>query len=290
MMNFLLVLGVQKGGTTWLHQQLDHHPQYESANIKEWKCIRKATRESMKECEKTYSLLNINKEEWMQKNDLEKRNFASKNLYNYLSIQKSASQWSPSCTRCVGDATPGNGIADEKTLTFFKENAERAGFILKPILLMRDPTLRHLSATIMNYSINVLKDIKCSGKTSFDPEIHSEPMNSHAIKNIKRWQIRGQYEKQIPIFDKVFGKSGVKYIFSENLRKDNSIDAVTEYLELDLFGTVNMPNHPNAKGANASIKHNFSSKTQSTIRSEFTETYNFISQRFGHDVPDAWLM
>ena len=289
-MNFLLVLGVQKGGTTWLHQQLEHHPQYESAYIKEWQCIIKATKESMKDGDKNYSLLNINKGEWMQKKDQQKRIFASKNLCNYLSIQKSASQWDPSCTQCVGDATPGNGIADEKTLTFFKESAESAGFTLKPILLMRDPTLRHLSATIMNYSIKVLKDIKCSGITSFDPEIHSKTLNSHAIKKVKRWQIRGQYEKQIPIFDNVFGKNEVKYIFSENLRKDHAIDVITEYLELNQFGTANMPNYPQAKGANATIKHQFSSKTQSMVRSEFSETYKFIIQRFGKEVPNAWLI
>ena len=47
-MNFLLVLGVQKGGTTWLHRQLDRHPQFETAYIKEWKCIQKATTASVK--------------------------------------------------------------------------------------------------------------------------------------------------------------------------------------------------------------------------------------------------
>ena len=79
-MNFLLVLGVQKGGTTWLHQQLDHHPQYESAYIKEWQCIIKATKESMKDGDKNYSLLNINKGEWMQKKRSTKADFCFKKL------------------------------------------------------------------------------------------------------------------------------------------------------------------------------------------------------------------
>jgi len=289
-MNFLLVLGVQKGGTTWLHQQLDCHPEYESAYIKEWKCIAKATQESMKQYDQNYNLIAIDREDWMKKKDQDKRGFASKNLCNYFSIQQSASRWNPSCTRCVGDATPGNGIADEKMLAFFKEGAERAGFTLKPILLMRDPTLRHLSATIMNYSIKILKDVKCSGRTNFDPEIHSAPLNAHAIKKVRRWQIRGQYEKQIPIFDKVFGKNEVKYIFSENLRKNNAIDTITEYLELNQFGTGNIPNYPMAKGANATIQHQFSATIQNKIRSEFAETYKFISERFGKEVPDTWLM
>jgi hypothetical protein len=51
-----------------------------------------------------------------------------------------------------------------------------------------------------------------------------------------------------------------------------------------------MPNYPQAKGANATIKHQFSSKTQSMVRSEFSETYKFIIQRFGKEVPNAWLI
>ena len=76
----------------------------------------------------------------------------------------------------------------------------------------------------------------------------------------------------------------------KNLRKENAIDVITEYLELNQFGTANMPSYPNAKGANATIKHQFSSKTQSMVRSEFSETYKFITQRFGKEVPNAWLI
>ena len=288
-MNFLLVLGVQKGGTTWLHQQLDHHPQYESAHIKEWKCIRKATEASIKEQNTINNFLYINKEEWVQRDDQEKRQFASNNLYQYLSIQLSASKWDPSRTRCIGDATPENGLANEEILAFFKQSAEKAGFSLKPILLMRDPTSRHLSASIMNYSIKVLKDIKSSGATSFDPTVHSEALDSHAIKKINRWKIRGQYEKQIPLFDKVFGRDGVKYIFSDSLRKDRAIDVVTDYLDLDQFGTEGIPDYPQAKGANATIKHKFKIETRNRVRTAFTKTYQFLSERFGDDVPDAWL-
>ena len=288
-MNFLLVLGVQKGGTTWLHQQLAHHPQYESAHIKEWKCIRKATKASIKEQSTDNTFLSINKEDWVQRNDQDKRRFASKNLFNYLSIQFSASKWDSSRTRCIGDATPENGLANEEILEFFKQSAERAGFSLKPVLLMRDPTSRHLSASIMNYSIKVLKDIKNSGTTSYDPTVHAEALDLHAIKKIERWKLRGQYEKQIPLFDKVFGRDCVKYIFSDDLRKNNAIDIVTDYLDLDQFGTAEIPDHPQAKGANARIKHKFKVETREKVRTAFTKTYQFISERFGDDVPDAWL-
>ena len=43
MKNFLLLLGTQKCGTTWLSNQLKLHLEFESCNIKEWRSIRKAT-------------------------------------------------------------------------------------------------------------------------------------------------------------------------------------------------------------------------------------------------------
>lgn len=288
-MNFLLVLGVQKGGTTWMHQQLDQHPQYESAYIKEWRCIDKATNATINGADVDKDIVFIKEEDWKRKKELQKRRFANRSLHNYFSIQLSASKWDPLNTRCVGDATPSNGIKSEETLTFFKQSAEKAGFLLKPILIMRDPTARHLSASVMNFSMQRLKDIKGSGITNFDPELHSEELELLAISRLEKWKFRGQYEKQIPLFEKIFGEDNIKYIFSENLRKDRAIDIVTDYLNLDRFQTPGLPEYPKGKGANATIKYEFKNETKNSIRTAFSETYSFISERFGDDMPDAWL-
>ena len=39
MKNFLLLLGTQKCGTTWLSNQLKLHLEFESCNIKEWRSM-----------------------------------------------------------------------------------------------------------------------------------------------------------------------------------------------------------------------------------------------------------
>ena len=55
------------------------------------------------------------------------------------------------------------------------------------------------------------------------------------------------------------------------------------------FGTEGIPDYPQAKGANATIKHKFKIETRNRVRTAFTKTYQFISERFGDDVPDTWL-
>ena len=74
------------------------------------------------------------------------------------------------------DAILGNGIAHEKTLTFFKESTGAASFTLKLIILAEDAALIQLSSKTIPYSINELIDKKNSGIKSFNPGRHSQTL------------------------------------------------------------------------------------------------------------------
>ena len=85
------------------------------------------------------------------------RKFASTNLNNYLSIQKSSLKWGKNKNKqCVGDVTGANGLIKAESLLFFKQKAEEVGFKIKPVFIMRDPCERHLSASKMLFQGRVL--------------------------------------------------------------------------------------------------------------------------------------
>ena len=93
MKNFLLLLGTQKCGTTWLSNQLNLHPEFQSCKIKEWRSIGKATEFSQNSRDKCPKLFFLKQEFWFSLNTKQKRMFASANLNNYLSIQTSSLLW-----------------------------------------------------------------------------------------------------------------------------------------------------------------------------------------------------
>lgn len=66
MINFLLVLGTQKCGTTWLSNQLQRHPQYQACGIKEWRCINKVVPACMKNRDYKPQISEISEDYWYQ--------------------------------------------------------------------------------------------------------------------------------------------------------------------------------------------------------------------------------
>lgn len=136
MNNFLLVLGTQKSGTTWLSNQLKLHPEFQSCGIKEWRSIEKATEFSQISKKKCPRLFFIDQEFWFSLNIKQRRLFASGNLNNYLSIQKSSLKWEGgNINKCVGDITGANGLIKSESLSFFKKRLRKLALRLSLFLL-----------------------------------------------------------------------------------------------------------------------------------------------------------
>ena len=286
MKNFLLLLGTQKCGTTWLSNQLNLHPEFQSCKIKEWRSIGKATEFSQNSKDKCPKLFFLKQEFWFSLNTKQKRMFASANLNNYLSILKSSLLWDKN-KNCVGDITGANGLIKTESLLFFKYKVEEVGFKIKPIYIMRDPCERHLAASKMSFQGKVLK----KDNLIFKEEKHSDQLIEFSLNllNEKRVKDRTKYEIIIPKIETIFKKNKILYLFAEDLRKDKAIDIITDFLGLKRFDSKGMPGYQLTSSNNEStINYDFSFEIKNKLHSFFAETYFFVYDKFGDRVPKSW--
>ena len=203
-MNFLLVLGTQKCGTTWLGSKLSTHPQYFAA-LKEWRALSRLSKAFLKnkrEFERIgipVRITKINHDSFMSLSLKDRRNFLSSGIGNYLSLAVSAFDWgrnSSSEIRAVGDITGGNGLVDESFLRFYKTAAESVGLRIKPVYLMRDPVSRHFSAVKMRFAGKVL-GLEAVLGNKFSAEKHSIQLNRMCLESlgVDYYDKRASYHK-----------------------------------------------------------------------------------------------
>jgi|TARA_B110000908_G_C10172318_1_gene411490 hypothetical protein len=287
MTNFLLVLGTQKCGTTWISNQLRSHSQHQSCAIKEWRALTKAISSSMQVKDYSVTLSYVSENYWHSLNKNSKRLFASANLDNYLSVQKSSLTWKHDQSfKSVGDITGANGLMDIELLRFFAQHAQSVGFNIKPMFIMRDPVERHFSAAKMKFN-NTLK----INNQVFNKDKHVESLNQYVLDALlfKSFINRTKYELVIPKIEDMFSKSNILYLFSENLLQEKAIDKVTDYLGLKRFDDDGMNGYPKSLSNESRIKHILNENIRQKIRESYSSTYIFTRNHFGSRIPKSWL-
>ena len=285
--NFLLVLGTQKCGTTWLSNQLKQHPQYQGCGIKEWRCIRDVVPACMKNRNYKPNISEISEDYWYQLNHTDKRKFASSHLDNYFSVQKSAITWGENADYLsLGDITGANGLTDSDSLAFFSHHAKSLGFNIKPLYILRDPVERHHSAVKMKFNNEYL----VSTDSIFNEQQHSELFRKFTENSLHKEYFIGRtrYDLIIPKLENVYGQGNILYCFAEDLKKEKSIDVVTDYLGLKRFDDETMDGYPEVISNQSSINFSINENMKQHIHNHYLETYAFVNRFFGDLVPASW--
>ncbi|MCB4400386.1 hypothetical protein [Synechococcus sp. MU1625] len=297
-MNFLLVLGTQKCGTTWLGSAIGRHPQYFRV-MKEWRSLAEIekkfleNKEEFKAKEIPVYLKNLSQEEFMAFPLKERRKYASDGLSNYFSVAVSAFQWTKKGVekdiKAVGDITGVNGTLDEEFLYLYKNVAKSLGINLKPTYLMRDPVSRHFSAVRMIFWNKVLGNRKsmCEG---FSVEEHAQMLHQFCLECLDsdKFKKRASYEKIVPKIERVFGREEILFCFSEDLRKPDSINQFIDYLELDPL-KYNSKEVSQLRANVGSLEYRFPDEIIEKVYDRYRSTYSFVRNRFGASVPIDWL-
>ncbi len=173
-------------------------------------------------------------------------------------------------TGCTGEITPGYSMLETRHLHEIRELLE-PHFELRVIFLMRDPIDRIYSALRMHDKIAGVK--KAPAHERFRAEYHSEGQRR-----------RSMYEKILPRLEKVFGKELVFVEFYENLFLHDT------FQRLEGFLGIAIPGPDMGKKVNASPKREeLLPEAVSEARAYYAATYDFCRSRFPeYDLEGLW--
>lgn len=266
---FLLGVGAQKCGTSWLAEQLLGHPQFMMSPIKEihyWDRrfhpgffgtsnlqdkIRKGLR---KNPEDTFAGPLLERH-LMDRHELYYRAFFETRL---TPAHRAFGEFSPSY--CILSADEFRYIRD-----FMQPYRTRALF------LMRDPVARLWSQCKMEF----LK-ARNRGK-SFDPVTAFETRYKQPA-----FLKRSDYKAAIENLDSAFAPDERHYAFFEDLFRIDSLKAICDFIEVDMFDFDTAAN-PN-EGVNLARP---SPESWATVRAAYAPIYEFVERRMGY-LPDKW--
>lgn len=287
---FVLGLGAQKAGTTWVYQFLREHPDCAMGNIKEMGSLSNhfGARANTKRRFNNIHWLKGALEKFEQ--DLKSRKLSPEQTQIVLDRMENVSSdicfdnyvryYSTQLQRksnavLTGDITPEYCMLSETALEKVKLHLEDYGYRVKAFFLMRDPVERCFSALRMGHR----RALKAGSP------IHSMPHNDFAKKAVDDWQLeRTQYEKIIPKIENVFAPEDRYFGFFETFFTSESIANFCNFLE------ISNTEAKLGRRVNASPRgEEPSGEEWERVRAAYRETYEYCAIRFGIDlISDIW--
>jgi len=272
---FILGVGCQKGGTTWLYQYLNANPAVDIGFAKEYHVFDAIY---VDECRRFLddALLRlkqaVNTDGIMAShpNILKIIDFyrSTENYFEYFDYLHYKSDQ----TIAVGDITPSYSALPVEAFEHIKVGLEARGFKIKVIFLMRDPFDRIWS------HVRMVRKRKLKGYPSFQ----HDPAEGEAMLSVYRtipFQIRTRYEKTISNLESVFEIDDIHYEFYENLFKVDSIKKLTSFLTIP-YQDPNLETIVNDSPNNETM---ISDNIVFEIVNFYRDTYLFNINKFGQE-------
>lgn len=269
MKTFLLGVGSQRSGTTWLYNYLHSHYQANMGFLKEYHIFDALT---LAPCEVFKYNKSIIPDFDTLSNDLQLKHQSfihdTENYFDYFDelYETHASNGN----LLVGDITPSYSGLSLETFTHIKESLQQRGFCVKVIFIMRDPVDRIWSQTNMRR------------RDTIRPY---DTANEDLLRNYQKGsvQLRTRYDLTIENLEKVFSSDNLHYAFYEELFCPESIRCISNFLglkyiraETDLKINQSTPNEV------------ISDQTIIDIVDFYKETYSAINQKFGMKIDSLW--
>lgn len=295
---FLLGVGCQKGGTTWVHDHLSRHPHCALGIAKEYHTFdvvasqqqrhmlirsMKRLRSNLEKAEGKLRkgdpipldgskplLKNADLTEKLLRN-LRKVNFAFSHE-DYVSYFSRLAR--PNDVRITGDITPEYAVLKAEDYAEIRKMIEAQGDLkVKVLFMMRDPIERIFSSEKMN-----CRRLKQSEEQAAINTIkkYKHPMNAP----------KSQFEKTIQGIEEVFDTDDVLYLFYEEMFKSHDVSALYDFLELDRLIEPDFGHNPLPSGT---VKARLPEDGVAEMRQYFAPTYDFVAEKFGTDrIASIW--
>ena len=278
---FILGIGAQKAGTTWLEAQLSNESFFNNDHVKEYHVFNKLACNKLNRTRK-YITRRATDNRARKSNmnlitKIEAMRLMPKLYFDHFDYIYSRDK---NITH-VSDITPDYAILSKQIFHFIKKGLEEKDFNIKVVFLMRDPVERAWSHLRM---INRLKHER-KGASKVSPETEFKQLKkfyktSPCLK-------RTRYQNTSSIIEEVFPKKDIYYGFYETLFNQAEINKLTDFLEAPhIVPNFNQVVHSSPKpkvpveGMNSLI---------SSIRSFYDSTYQWANHRFPATIPEQWM-
>lgn len=276
---FLLGVGAQKAGTTWLHSQLCKNDFFDPGFTKEYHTFDSIyVPEYVNLTASWIKKLNALKNKSGPKINAKKMSLLKRLMFvyepqSYFDYFDKLASSSPKI-KLVGDITPSYSMLDQNALAQIKHGLEEKGFNVKVIFLMRDPVERVWSAKRMQrrHAISTNKAIKSTIETSLIKAINNQGS-----------YLKTDYRRIIEAVKNSFDARQIFFGFFEELFTEHSYERLCKFLELDLV------NPDFDKSVNVSPKDcELSGELLFTMAQKYKSTYSYINQYFDGASERLW--
>lgn len=282
---FLLGVGCQKGGTSWLHKYLHGHQNCDFGFRKEYHVFDaihlKGEKRFRKKAVRNFAKLadriidgkvkfkgSANPSTQMQLVDFYRSTDSYFNYFHGLAHRSDE-------TKVVGDITPSYAGLPQKVFEDIKSNLEDRNFDVRVVFLMRDPVERIYSAARMS-----MRDARASGK----PVTRTENETFLDLYAERKSDRRSRYDATIKILDDVFEQEKIYYGFYEDLFEDAQVKSICDFLNIGYVA----PNFQERVNSSAQTEE-LSEANAKIARDHFAETYDFVQARFPEkDLKKLW--
>ena len=288
---FILGVGAQKGGTTWLHRQLNDNNNIDLGFRKEYHVFDaiedyernkagKKPKNGFRD-KRINKILNSHKRGTLGRNlamGRKKSRYTSlelafiDNVDNYFDYFDYLYLKNPDVD-AVGDITPNYALLQAKTFQLIRQGLEQRGFDVKVFFLMRDPVERVWSLARMKQ-----RNMDNEKRDQFDEFKYIEKAADNGFTSYK-----SQYDKTINQLEEAFDPTQIHYGFYENLFEADNYYRIKNFLDIPLkpFDSSQVFNaSPKSSSLPAELN-------QKLVR-HFKPTYDYIAQRYGDTVLKLW--
>ena len=217
---FLLGVGAQKAGTSWLHQQLHQRSDADFGFLKEYHIHDALTIPKLER----FRHLNVQltkPRSWLQPRSWRRQRFFSdpRRYYNYFAWLLRRPR-RPNRTVCLtGDITPSYAVLSADTFRGIHDQFQQRGISVRPVFLLRDPIERIISSQRMK--------LRKQGRRDAATEVASLRKRVH-----KGQGLRSNYNQTLEALDQAFGLEHCFIGLFETLFQQDSYTALCDYLEI----------------------------------------------------------
>ncbi len=274
---FLLGVGAQKAGTSWVHSQLRQSRHFDGGFCKEYHVFDAIF---SPHCQEFRQLRLDELSEKLRNKQLACNALARPDLLRHLSFLDSIDcyfdyfdyLWRRSpLTVAVGEITPSYSILDRDAFGVIKSGLESRGFEVKVLFLLRDPVERIWSM------FRMLKRNQ-SRLGLWDP--CSSLLNMTALSyKLPEVELRTRYDRTITELEAVFKRENIFYGFYETLFSASEFSRLTSFLKLGSMvpafdKLVNASPDPDALPMDLGKE----------IAMYYADVYSFLFEKFGEDL------
>lgn len=267
---FILGLGAQKAGTSWLHTYFRTVPEIHTGFLKEYHVLDALFVEQMKGRKTALARRTI---QALQEGDFHRT--ANRKLIKLMAMVADREHYFDFFEHrllkhggLTCDLTPSHIALPPRALKLVKKSFAERNITVRPIFLMRDPVERCWSAIRMDRRDGRLRN--------YDSSLSDSAILREEFKS-ETQRLRTDYAEAIKRFEKVFDKSTIIYGFYETMFTQSFIDHLADSLRF----TPVKPDFDKRVNLSAKTSPTLDDDLQREIVQFYSGTYRFMCGKFG---------